>query len=1840
MKKKVLFALIALFSCVSTWAANFEAVTVGDYTVDLSSKMVLLNANNEATAPTLVAPGNASPVSKGTTEITGAAIKGVFSYNAESQALTAVTTLNKVGNYFLQVSFSEVVGGVTTVKTIYVPFTVGKEIPQWWVFNKTTWDAALGEGGFLASYYGDYPEFELWDGEQQKQIFPEHETAAAMVTDPSGRYTHDFRAQLSSMANYKAHATDPTKDGAHPFPYLGFTLTDAGKHRVIVSRPEKADFAWSTNFYGDAEGARKRSFISLATEGSFLNSLGVENGNGYAKFNDYTGYGISIDDRQTLGSGNEVVANPNFGKAYKWVGEGTERKLMDGSDDAHSPRAWASTIFEAVQDPSLLNGMQLIAIPEEDAAQLAASAVILSTDNTTVTVTPKGADSPITATSEYTYPGVGVDTNGRGNFTVTVVHNGVTLVEGVDYNIAWAPVANGNKFEDAGTWPIVITGAGIYTTRIEDPQGGSPLQNDITVNYKVKPAPATPKDAKLTAVDVEYNGTDTDDSAEEVAMISYKTEGATPTTVTESVEDLYNDRNRPGGAVDVRYVYVGATEPAAGTITEGLPEVDEIDHVGFWEMRVYFAPATGAANYTAGYVSDIFEVTPTQLAMHLGIINWPFGKDYPEVNKLYYSIAKSEYAPGDGTNNVKIEGLGVVWPYEQIGSQQSEVPVGSPVGSYRWNLAPGAEALAVTTIGGVDYVNYYVVVHNDNAIINIGKSGLIIGVNEEDQSKIYGYEDPETFRPVINNANNEYVQIYPIPEANVRKFPLKGTDYDYTSAAWAAQWNADKQAAYDEEAAEMARIYAGVTITRKGGKGDTPRLEDVNAATTDYKDGYPFTATLSPALAETYTVTKTVGAFFILPYDITPREAVAAVPAAESATGVAVPAQPAYTADKFDISVPNVTYNGTFQKPAVSVVFHHAVLGDIPLYAGDDPTTTAVVEQKSYDVAEGAYSNNKNVVRNETDWKVKANQATVQVNAGSKTEWNPNIYGVKSGTFTVNPATLTVELNNTDKIYGESDPANLLECTITGFVTVGEGVTAKTEDPNDKTLDATEVGKYYGVYVTPTVTRVKKGTPEGEVVGKYAIIAEGGKATNYNFDDNAAGQLEIKKAKLTVSANPFRLELVPGVGGAADTYVRKTDFTFGDHIYFDVIATGYKRNPMLPQDQIDANLLGEAEGDDDVYDPQDKSQDPAYGKITISSQNAGAFTWAFTNQNGTPELENYTVEYVGNGGEIAPNQDGLWLTIEPKSKTYGTADPELTYIVTLDGEEIDLEDLLLPEEELDDIVLARDPGSNAGKYNIKFTEGPATVGNYVVNYDNESGKKAFTINKATLFVKATVVYPQKVDKDGKPVVAGGKPVYETSIPFGQEIGLAYKNQIPGYAIVEFKNHISTESGVAGSTVTGSGLIEGDDFDAVINEKIFDKDGNVGGTHSVNDFVEYTCDYEDEANVGKFTVSADGPEAKNYIISYNDGVNALEVVAAELALKAKNQTIAYNDLVEFDADGNGKYNTPAIETDVETWVQIIGAPVLPGGLHISDLVESISCDETSVGVHAGAIKIKPKNTNLVEVEYQDGTLTVNPLDEIHLAYENVEQALEDHKGQEVDVYLPARQMKADRWYTFVLPFSFNVPELSNQLYYGVVDVLNESKNDKDFHFDLTIGEVEANQPFLFKVAEDPKFPADDNGGYAVTKERMQNVVFHGVEIADVEEGGQEFAYNDADFRPFRADEAGHTFTGIYVTKDDFTDLDRVMSTSKETGKWQFNKAPKGAELGATYAYISYPSAEAAADSRIIIEEANGVQTIIEAVETEADAEFAEGWYTVTGVKLDAKPTEKGVYIYNGKKVSIQ
>jgi hypothetical protein len=50
--------------------------------------------------------------------------------------------------------------------------------------------------------------------------------------------------------------------------------------------------------------------------------------------------------------------------------------------------------------------------------------------------------------------------------------------------------------------------------------------------------------------------------------------------------------------------------------------------------------------------------------------------------------------------------------------------------------------------------------------------------------------------------------------------------------------------------------------------------------------------------------------------------------------------------------------------------------------------------------------------------------------------------------------------------------------------------------------------------------------------------------------------------------------------------------------------------------------------------------------------------------------------------------------------------------------------------------------------------------------------------------------------------------------------------------------------------------------------------------------------------------------------------------------------------------------------------------------------------------------------------------------------------------------------------------------------------------------------------------------------------------------------------------------------------------------------------------------------------------NDKATDIQSVGAEQVTVDDNNWYTLQGVKLDGKPTEKGIYIYKGKKVAIK
>ena len=59
-----------------------------------------------------------------------------------------------------------------------------------------------------------------------------------------------------------------------------------------------------------------------------------------------------------------------------------------------------------------------------------------------------------------------------------------------------------------------------------------------------------------------------------------------------------------------------------------------------------------------------------------------------------------------------------------------------------------------------------------------------------------------------------------------------------------------------------------------------------------------------------------------------------------------------------------------------------------------------------------------------------------------------------------------------------------------------------------------------------------------------------------------------------------------------------------------------------------------------------------------------------------------------------------------------------------------------------------------------------------------------------------------------------------------------------------------------------------------------------------------------------------------------------------------------------------------------------------------------------------------------------------------------------------------------------------------------------------------------------------------------------------------------------------------------------------------------------------------------NARILIDEPDGTTTVINAVTAETMNVQADGWYSLNGVKLQSIPTQKGIYINNGKKVVIK
>ena len=237
------------------------------------------------------------------------------------------------------------------------------------------------------------------------------------------------------------------------------------------------------------------------------------------------------------------------------------------------------------------------------------------------------------------------------------------------------------------------------------------------------------------------------------------------------------------------------------------------------------------------------------------------------------------------------------------------------------------------------------------------------------------------------------------------------------------------------------------------------------------------------------------------------------------------------------------------------------------------------------------------------DQSTGAGTAVINASAGSLAATNYDFTTFNSGTLTIDKAHLTVSANNASKTYGDANPA--LSTTLSGFV-------------NGENLSNSGVT---GAGFASTSADQRTGTGTAVITAALGTL----NASNYDFTSFNSGTLTIDKAHLTVSAN-----------NASKTY--------GDlNPALSTTVSGFVNGENLSNSGVTGTGLASTSAD----------QRTGAGAAVI---NASAGSLAATNYDFT----------TFNNGTLAITKRPVTVHANDLSKTYGDADPTLSYTVDAD----------------------------------------------------------------------------------------------------------------------------------------------------------------------------------------------------------------------------------------------------------------------------------------------------------------------------------------------------------------------------------------------------------------------------------------------------------------------------------------------------------------------------------------------------------------------------------------------
>lgn len=705
-------------------------------------------------------------------------------------------------------------------------------------------------------------------------------------------------------------------------------------------------------------------------------------------------------------------------------------------------------------------------------------------------------------------------------------------------------------------------------------------------------------------------------------------------------------------------------------------------------------------------------------------------------------------------------------------------------------------------------------------------------------------------------------------------------------------------------------------------------------------------------------------------------------------------------------------------------------------------------------------------------------------------------------------------------------------------------------------------------------------TPTPTVTDDEYVLT-GGDAPTYTYDDEAesGAALNAGTAKVTVE----------GHGNYTGTKV--IEFTIAKRDLADINITAIPAAAYTGDAQTPAVTAAATAGITTlpvVYNAELETGDftVAYANNTIASTDAQKATATIT----AVENSNYTgsksVEFTINKVE---------LTVTPKNFTKIIGDDDPTNEDLVSNEYYTITGFVNDETVL-----------TAG-----VTGAPVFA---IADHDETVGDKDGVITISSVAGLSAQNYSFAAGAAAKLIIA---PTPAVTIAFKDNIQVTYGDVDALTAITtaaNAKNYINVE-----------GLVEEDNYVTSMTIAFVDAEGNAVEPKNVGT-------YYLKATPATITINENQGNYNFADVEIANG--SFEIVARPIAFKAVNQTLTYGE-------------APITTTGADRIELVSGSYAYTDGRSDMNLTLTVDPSYTgAVGEHTGVLKLDADNDNY-DITLTDGNILVvagaGALDLATIDAADVYDKIQDYDNVPCNVVIPfgdrTRAYKtggteygwaAEKWNTLVLPFDITVAELSKKLGYAIVNVIDEKRTVVDGENSKVYGKLTmkggngsdevlvANKPFMLKTTE----PITGN----VTFEGVTIKAPQSIEDCTVDAG------------------KGVKFIGTYAEKEvSATDNGKIWFMEGDETEWAtiFEGSTSTWTLVPFEGYVDLNGAAGARNIIFIMEELDGSATAIKSINADKlNGKIAEGMYNMNGMKMNSVPTQKGVYIVNGKKVVIK